>query len=544
MLLAVVPKDNPTDRQGASLVSAVYHFWQRFATRPLAPPAPPPIELPAPVQPPLTIPLLRPSIAQLALPGAQLPTFVAECPVARRYLELLGPLDWDRFPERPTNRPWPGPDPAPRAPYVAAYLIKLNEGLKSMGKLRKYLIEHPALAWLLGFPLVPNPNAKHGFDVKRSVPMGRQFGRVLRDLPNLAAQFLLDSTTHLICQELPPDVNFGDVISLDTKHIVAWVIENNLKAYVSDRYNKTKQPKGDPDCKLGCKRRHNKGDGDGGNDPVPGTTAPASVPSGAPATPTTNPVPASQTSVGEFYWGYASGVVTTKVPEWGEIVLAELTQTFDKGDATYFFPLMAQTERRLGRRPRFGALDKAYDSFYVHQYFYEAGGFAAVPFVEKGGCKGRTFSPQGLPICAAGLAMPLKFTFTDRTSTIVVHERGKYVCPLRCPQASPEAVCPVNHANWPKGGCTVMTPTCAGARIRYQLDRESTEFKEIFKQRTADERSNSQAVDLGIERPRLRRGSAIVNQNTLIYVLINLRALHRIRAHKEELARQLTIPSA
>lgn len=132
MLLAVVPKDNPTDRQGASLVSAVYHFWQRFATRPLAPPAPPPIELPAPVQPPLTIPLLRPSIAQLALPGAQLPTFVAECPVARRYLELLGPLDWDRFPERPTNRPWPGPDPAPRAPYVAAYLIKLNEGLKSM----------------------------------------------------------------------------------------------------------------------------------------------------------------------------------------------------------------------------------------------------------------------------------------------------------------------------------------------------------------------------------------------------------------------------
>ena len=180
----------------------------------------------------------------------------------------------------------------------------------------------------------------------------------------------------------------------------------------------------------------------------------------------------------------------------------------------------------------------------MHQYFYEAGGFAAVPFVEKGGCKGRTFSPQGLPICAAGLAMPLKFTFTDRTSTIVVHERGKYVCPLRFPQASPEAVCPVNHDNWPKGGCTVMTPTCAGARIRYQLDRESTEFREIFKQRTADERSNSQAVDLGIERPRLRRGSAIVNQNTLIYVLINLRALHRIRAHKEELARQLTIPSA
>ena len=50
-------------------------------------------------------------------------------------------------------------------------------------------------------------------------------------------------------------------------------------------------------------------------------------------------------------------MVTTKVPEWGEIVLAELTQTFDKGDATYFSPLMVQVERRLGRRPCFGALD-------------------------------------------------------------------------------------------------------------------------------------------------------------------------------------------
>ena len=32
--------------------------------------------------------------------------------------------------------------------------------------------------------------------------------------------------------------------------------------------------------------------------------------------------------------------------------------------------------------------------------------------------------------------------------------------------------------------------------------------------------------------------------NTLIYVLINLRALQRIRAHKEELARQAKLPTA
>jgi hypothetical protein len=34
---------------------------------------------------------------------------------------------------------------------------------------------------------------------------------------------------------------------------------------------------------------------------------------------------------------------------------------------------------------------------------------------------------------------------------------------------------------------------------------------------------------LGIERPFLRNGAAIANQNTLIYILINLRFLQRIR---------------
>jgi hypothetical protein len=535
MLAAVVPKDNLSARSGTTHGGALYRFWQRFAAHPGSPPAPP-VTVPP-------WPLWRPSLTQLAHPDAELPAFVAEDSVARRYLDLLGPLDWDRFPQRPANRPWPGKEPAPRAPYVAAYLVKLNEGLRSMGKLRQFLIEHPALVWLLGFPLVPDPAAKHGFDVARSVPLRRQFGRVLRDLDNAAAQFLLDGTVKLIWQALPADLraSFGDVISLDTKHILAWVKENNPKAYVDERFDKTKQPKGDPDCRLGCKKRHNKGEGQGGQDAAP---AASSEPAGLSGTPVTNPVPASQVvSVGEFYWGYASGVVTTKVPDWGEIVLAELTQTFDKGDATYFFPLMAQTERRLDRKPRFGALDKAYDSFYVHQYFYDAGGFAAVPLVAKGRHDIRTFSPEGLPICAAGLAMPLKFTFTDRTTTIVVHERGKYVCPLRFPTTS-AATCPIHDENWPKGGCTAMMPTCMGARLRYQLDRKSAEYKYIYDQRTADERINAQAVDLGIERPRLRRQSAIVNQNTLIYVLINLRALQRIHQHKEHLVRQSKLSHA
>jgi hypothetical protein len=71
-------------------------------------------------------------------------------------------------------------------------------------------------------------------------------------------------------------------------------------------------------------------------------------------------------------------------------------------------------------------------------------------------------------------------------------------------------------------------PTAVGARIRYQLDRESERYKELYKQRTAVERIFSQAVALGIERPKLRNHLAIANQNTLTYVLINLRAMQRL----------------
>jgi hypothetical protein len=239
---------------------------------------------------------------------------------------------------------------------------------------------------------------------------------------------------------------------------------------------------------------------------------------------------------GEYYWGYASGVVACKAPGLGEFVLAEQTQPFDQSDVAYFLPLMAAVEPRLGRKPRFGALDAAFDAWYVYAYFYDEAdpeAFAAVPFSEKGGYKanGRQFSPEGLPLCAAGIPMFVKFTYTDRTTAIIEHERAKYVCPLLYPERS-DAVCPIQHKNWAKGGCTAAMPTSVGARLRYQLDRESERYKQVYRQRTATERINSQAVELGIERPKLRNGKAIANQNTLIYVLINLRALQRLRHRK------------
>jgi hypothetical protein len=448
----------------------------------------------------------------------RLPHFVTACPPAMRILDLIGFIPWGQFPERNLHRNW-GRVTIPHAAFSAACLVKLNEGLVSMDDLRQYLVEHPAFIWLLGFPLIASSRFSCGFDPDASLPTQRHFTRMLREIPNSTLQFLLTGTVKQICAALTDlEQPAGECISLDTKHILAWVKENNHKAYVENRFDKTKQPKGDPDCKLGCKRRHN-------HQILPAEST----------TPASNPVPANQVAVGEYYWGYGSGVVTVKVPDWGEFVLAEMTQTFDKADVTYFFPLMHQVKQRLGFKPRFGTFDAAFDAFYVYEYFHKADdpqAFAAVPFSEKGGykAKGRQFSPEGLPLCAAGLPMPLQFTYTDRTVTIIEHERGKYICPLR----SSANTCPANHERWDKGGCTATMPTSLGARLRYSLDRDSQLYKDIYKQRTAVERINSQAVALGIERPMIRNGKAIANINTLIYTLINLRLLHRIRLRQPE----------
>jgi hypothetical protein len=469
------------------------------------------------------LPLQRPNLSELArLPKTSLPPLIQESAVALKYLQLLGPIDWGHFPAHPDQRIWFDFPALQFWSFAAACLVKLDQHQGYMSNLRQYLVENPALLWVLGFPLAASSQSPWGFDPSASLPTERHFCRLLRDLPNSALQFLLDETVRLIQIELKDVVDgFGNCISLDTKHILAWVKENNPKAYVEEgRFDKTQQPPGDPDCKLGCKRKKNQGKGRASTD-------------GVVATPLSNPIPAQNAKVGEYYWGYGSGVVATKVDHWGEFVISELTQTFDHSDVSYFFPLMAETERRLGFRPKFGAFDAAFDAFYTYEYFHQAGGLAAVPLVEKGKCVKRVFNAEGLPLCAADKPMPLKATYLDRTTAIIEYERGQHVCPLLFPQPDGE-ICPINDPHWAKGGCMTTLATSIGARLRHTLNREDPAYKNIYRQRTATERINSQAKEFGIERPKLRNQDSIRNANTLIYVLINLHALQRIRQQKAE----------
>ena len=51
-----------------------------------------------------------------------MPEWVANCPVAQKYLELLGPLDWDNFPE-PVSGLLPGRAAYPLRAFAATFYL-------------------------------------------------------------------------------------------------------------------------------------------------------------------------------------------------------------------------------------------------------------------------------------------------------------------------------------------------------------------------------------------------------------------------------------
>lgn len=451
-------------------------------------------------------------LPRLMYPDDQLPRFVQECATTMSLISKFRLLAWDEV-ARPLACQWFGKQSVPLVAYIGAFLVKCEQKLASVSHLRRFLVQHPALIWALGFPLCGHITGQHGFDPDLSLPSRQQFSRVLRELDNTCLQTLLTAQVAQL-QSLLPE-GFGQTVSLDTKHILAWVKENNPRQHIKEgRYDKTRQPAGDPDCKLGCKRQHNR----------------------LLKTPAKEGKPADTLSYKdkEFYWGYASGAVVTKLPGWGEFVLAEMTATFEKADVRYFFPLMAQVEQRLGFRPRFGALDAAFDAFYVYDYFHDEAhdGFAAVP-LKLPNAQPRQFDEDDRPLCSASRPMPVRKLYTDSTKAIMPHQRAIYACPLRYPEATGEE-CPIAHKQWKKGGCTVNLPLSPGVRLRYRLDRQGEAYKHVYAQRTAVERIFSQAKALGIERPKLRNQQAITNQNTIIYLLINLRALQCVLAQLAE----------
>ena len=318
---------------------------------------------------------------------------LAHDPVVQRYRAFFALLDWQLVPERDASRPWPGSAPHPAAAYVKALLVKLCEQKPYVTQLRTFLVEHPLLVLELGFRPAPDPAQPHGFDVERTVPCARWLRHQQQTLDDALLGALLQGTVRALQAEIP---GLGETVAVDVKHIYAWVAENNPKAYVAERYEAGHQPAGDPECRLGLKRRSNQ----------------AGAARAAPAR-------------AEWVWGYGTGVVAATDPAYGDVVLAELTQPFDQQDGSYYHPLHRQASAALGRPPTNVAADAAFDAWHIYQTCAEAGGIAAIPLNTRGHPAPR-LGPHGYHLCPTGREMAPASTYRDPDGFRAQEQR----CPL------------------------------------------------------------------------------------------------------------------
>lgn len=303
-------------------------------------------------------------------------------------------------------------------------------------------------------------------------------------------QALLAATVHALQADLP---ELGTPVAVDVKHLYAWVRENTPNVTIPHRGDPARQPRADPDCRLGVKRRTNQAG-------PPGRRPPEK----------------------EYLWGYGTGLARALTPRAGDVVLAEVTQPFNHQDITSFQPVYDQAVANLGRRPTNLTADAAFDAWHVYQTCAGHGGDAAVPRNRRGPAPRR--DAAGHPCCDRGVSMAPAAEF--------IHEDGyrarRYRWPLLWPQPSGEPCADPRFA--PGRGCRKTINLEAGGRMRVELDRTAEAYRALYRQRTSAERINSQATALGIERPKVRSLAAVARLNTLTSLVINARALQRLRA--------------
>lgn len=112
------------------------------------------------------------------------------------------------------------------------------------------------------------------------------------------------------------------------------------------------------------------------------------------------------------------------------------------------------------------------------------------------------------------------------------HTNGYTAQRFRCPLLYPHRLdFTCSHAQFAKGrGCVKDVNWQAGGKARVTLDRDSHQYKTVYRQRTSCERINSHSKAYGLAHPKVRRQRSVVRLTTLTYILLNLQALQRARA--------------
>ncbi len=251
-------------------------------------------------------------------------------PLVQQYRTFFALLDWSFVDHWQAARSPRGRPAHPESAYLKAFFIRQHQQFSYTSQLRQFLVQHPLLIIELGFHLILDPSAAYGFDIERTLPTRFWFSHKLRTFdPALLQDFLHATVTE------------------------------------------TKTLAGDPDCRLGVKKKTNLASAQ-----TSSAAASSAEPAPAPSETSAATKPPEKKEKKRLIWGYGTGVAAATVPDYGDVVLAEYTQPFNEGDVTYFRPLYQRTVAALGQYPTHLTADAAFDAWYV----YQAAAPALVPY--------------------------------------------------------------------------------------------------------------------------------------------------------------------
>ena len=358
-----------------------------------------------------------------------------------------------------------------------ALIFKNMRGIVNLAELAREIRFHAGVAQVCGF---------------KSFPCRERFSSFLKDTPN---QFFQTIREKLVLELINLNEISGKCISTDSCPVKAPVIENNLKTSIfANRFDKTRIPKTDPECRLG-----------------------------------TYTVYPGKKKV-QFFWGYRNHILNDAL---SELPISEVTKPANVHDSQMLVPQLQYVKERLPLKIRAIIGDAGFDSSSIIEFI--AKDLKAEPVIAKNPRGGSNpdvkLSSKGIPVCVAGLELISWGKFYDKKRGYIRH---KFVCPLKARKKIARKVgfCPWNHPNFfnNRFGCVVNLKGNADPSIRNSIDYGSQTFKKLYALRTSSERIFSRFLTFCMQDPSIRGLNANANVCTIAHITLLAIALSAVRA--------------
>jgi hypothetical protein len=360
-----------------------------------------------------------------------------------------------------------GRPPTSKQALLNALIYKSLKQLPTLFDLASTLIDNPRLALTCGLP----PN-------KSLYSLEQGLSSFLKDFHN---ELLQTIRINLLNQLIEFSEISGTFLSIDSAAIPVVVKEDNLKASIKDRFDKSKPAKRDPEARLGIMVRFR------------------------------NPFKKEP----HYFWGYRNHSITdceSELPVW------ELTKPANLQDTTLFIPLFKKLLEHFTIKIQAVMGDAGYGSETNLQFVIAE--LHALPRIARNlrweKLRELKVSSPGSRICIAGFEMLYWGRFKDRGKI-----RRKFVCPITHSKKFAQQVptCPWNHPAFQKGkGCTAYLR--GDKDIREEIDYGSQIFKEHYNKRTSSERVFSRLLTLCMQRPSVYGLNAVANQCTIARITV------------------------